>query len=83
MKIKALVIALATSVMLLGCGTAAAAESQSTAAERMTLVYSSRDGQMLIYQDMNTGVQYLVFDGYKQGGVCPLYNANGEVYAED
>lgn len=78
MKLKALVIALAASVMLLGCGTAAAAESQNAATERMTLVYSS--GEMLIYQDMVTGVQYLVFDGYKQGGICPLYNANGTLY---
>ena len=78
MKIKALAIALALSVMLLGCGTAAAAESQSKSAERMELVYSS--GEMCIYQDMNTGVQYLVFDGYKQGGICPLYNADGSLY---
>ena len=83
MKIKKLIActalaALALAVALCGCVKSAAAESEN---KRMTLVYSS--GEMLIFQDMNTGVQYLVYSGYKQGGICPLFDADGSLYVED
>lgn len=30
-----------------------------------------------IYVDESTGVEYLVYDGGYDGGICPRYNADG------
>ena len=30
-----------------------------------------------IYIDEHTGVEYLIYDGYESGGICPRYNADG------
>lgn len=27
--------------------------------------------------DDETGVEYIIFSGYKRGGICPRYNADG------
>ena len=30
-----------------------------------------------IYVDDETGVEYILFEGYNRGGICPRYNADG------
>lgn len=81
-KFAAMSVVLALAFAVCSCGVnSAAACSEKQPNERLKLVYYS--GEMNIYQDMNTGVQYLVFYGYKQGGICPLYNADGTLYVGD
>ena len=33
-----------------------------------------------IYVDEETGVNYLIYEGYASGGICPRYNADGSLY---
>ena len=81
-KFAAMSVVLALAFAVCSCGVnSAAAGSEKQPNERLKLVYYS--GEMNIYQDMNTGVQYLVFYGYKKGGICPLYNADGTLYVGD
>ena len=75
MKVKIIVAAAALAVALCGCRLAAADESENKAGSRMTLVDAY--GEMSIYQDTNTGVQYFYS---RQGGICPLFNADGSLY---
>ena len=35
-----------------------------------------------IYVDEETGVEYIVYNGYKKGGICPRYNADGSLRVE-
>lgn len=35
-----------------------------------------------IYVDEETGVEYIVYDGYNRGGICPRYNADGSLRVE-
>lgn len=88
MKIKALVIALALSVMLLSCGTAAAAITETNTMPAFSVKFVDEYGRFSIYQDMETGVQYLVYHEYSRGGyswfgMTPRYNADGTLYVED
>ena len=80
MSVVLALVALAFAMCSCGVNSAAAG-SEKQPNKRLMLVYSS--GETDIYQDMNTGVQYLVFDGYNQGGICPLYNADGTLYVGD
>lgn len=75
MKMKIIVAAAALAVALCGCRLAAAAESENKTGFRMMLVDAY--GEMCIYQDANTGVQYFYS---RQGGICPLFNADGSLY---
>lgn len=85
MKIKALAIALALSVMLLGCGTAAAATAENDATPAFSMEFVDKYSDFDIYQDMETGVQYIVYKEYSHGGyswfgMVPRYNADGSLY---
>ena len=35
-----------------------------------------------IYVDEETGVEYIVYNGYQKGGICPRYNADGSLRVE-
>lgn len=35
-----------------------------------------------IWTDEETGVQYIIYDGYKQGGIYPRLNADGGLHIE-
>lgn len=37
---------------------------------------------VLEYRDSDTGVHYLIYDGYNGGGICPKYNSDGTLYAD-
>ena len=87
MRIKTLAIALAASVMLLGCGTAAAATAENDATPAFFMEFVDKYRDFDIYQDMETGVQYIVYKEYSHGGyswfgMVPRYNADGTLYAE-
>jgi hypothetical protein len=33
-----------------------------------------------IWTDKETGVQYVIYEGYKQGGIVPRLNADGSLH---
>ena len=51
--------------------------NQSTNQINNTLPSSS---SVHIWTDEETGVQYIIYDGYKQGGICPRLNADGSLH---
>lgn len=62
--------------VLCGCSESDEVGSETVDNERLKIVYSY-DGFVRIFEDSDTGVQYLI---QRQGGICPLYNANGTLY---
>jgi hypothetical protein len=36
-----------------------------------------------IWTDEETGVQYVIYGGYKQGGITPRLNADGSLHVEN
>lgn len=86
MKIKALFIALAVSIILFGCGTAASATTEVDTTPLFSMEFVDKYGDFSIYQDMETGVQYIVYYEWKALGDCwtfgivPRYNADGTMY---
>ena len=82
MKIKALAIALALSVMMLGCGTAAALLQRMMQHPHFPWNLWINIATSIFNQDMETGVQYIVYKEYSHGGyswfgMVPRYNADG------
>ena len=37
----------------------------------------------MVYIDKETGVNYMVYDDGKSGGICPRYNADGTLYISE
>ena len=84
MRIKKVLTVVAAALMLCCCGSASANASAVKRAEQesfyMGLVES--DGYFSVYQDSETGVQYIVYEDYNHGGyswfgIVPRYNADG------
>lgn len=82
MKIKAFAIGLALSVMLMGCGTAAAGAIQNTGYSDFKMSQIGFYGDFYVYRDSKTGVQYIVYEDNRTGafGIVPRYNADGSLY---
>lgn len=40
------------------------------------------DTTIKIFIDEKTGVNYLIYDSYKKGGITPRFNADGSLYIE-
>lgn len=62
--------------VLCGCCESDEVECETIDNERLKIVYYY-DGFVRIFEDSDTGVQYL---SQRQGGICPLYNADGTLY---
>lgn len=85
MKIKIPAVVAAASVLLLGCGTSAAATAENDAAPTFSMEFVSKYSDFSIYQDVETGVQYIIYNEYSRGGyswfgMVPRYNADGTLY---
>lgn len=86
MKRKKMIVLAALILALAGCGTAAAAiedHSQTETEFKMVKIDNSRNFEL--YQDRETGVQYIVYSDYSRGGfswfgIVPRYNADGTLY---
>lgn len=79
MKRKKMIVLAALILALVGCGPAAAASKDNTQSGfEMDLIDS--EGAFDLYQDRETGVQYIVYwHGYRFG-IAPRYNADGTLY---
>ena len=43
---------------------------------------TTENGEVYVYVDKETGVNYIIFDDVYKGGICPRYNADGSLYIE-
>lgn len=84
MKRKKMIALAALILALAGCGTAAAASEDNSQTEfKMVKIDNSRNFEL--YQDRETGVQYIVYLDHSRGGfswfgIVPRYNADGTLY---
>ena len=75
---KALSVLLVFILMFSLCSCSVEENSnQSTNQINNTLPSSS---SVHIWTDEETGVQYIIYDGYKQGGIYPRFNADGSLH---
>ena len=80
MKAKKIVAVAALFLALCGCGASAAAGEQDSWDNEFQMEWVADEGSFEVYQDQETGVQYIVFwSGYKFG-ITPRYNADGSLY---
>lgn len=85
-KIGIAVAALTLAAVFFGCGQqieASGASESTKALFEMELVH--KDGRFKVYQDSETGVQYILYEDYGIGGVSwsgivPRYNPDGTLY---
>ena len=47
------------------------------------LRYTNYPEGVSVYVDPYTGVNYLIWSDMRQGGICPRYNSDGELYITD
>lgn len=77
-KIYVTVIVLLTFIcscfLLTGCSAEA-----STSNNDFTTLHSSPMEDIVDYMDPETGVHYLIYDGYNAGGMTVRYNADGTI----
>lgn len=70
MKIKIGILLIALIVMCSFAGCVTESENPSPPDD-------INSGYVGLYVDEYTGVEYLIYDGYYSGGICPRYNADG------
>lgn len=79
MKYKKIIAMSALVFALCGFGTEAI-ERNSHNRGNFYETYRSSEWHFGIYQDNETGVQYIVYRSFKGGGIIPRYNADGSLY---
>ena len=79
MKAKKMIALAALILALCGCGTSAAA-SEDNVRSSFGLDWIDSKGVFDLYQDRETGVQYIVYNHATRYGITPRYNADGSLY---
>ena len=79
MKAKKMIALAALILALCGCGTSAAA-SEDNVQSSFGLDWIDSKGGFDLYQDRETGVQYIVYNHATRYGITPRYNADGSLY---
>lgn len=75
------VAALAALGSLAGCSVSGATDDGfESGTGRFSLTESS--GDLEVYTDTETGVEYVVYTDYQRGGICPLYNPDGTLHTD-
>ena len=80
MKPKKMIALAALIFALCGCGTSAVASEQDSWDNDFQMKWIADDGNFEVYQDQETGVQYIVFWHAYKFGITPRYNADGTLY---
>ena len=73
-KIIAIICCAVFVLCLAGCTNAEDKNDEPQIAEITSYMY------VYTYIDKETGVNYLIYDGHRAGGICPRYNADGSLY---
>ena len=74
------IIFLALAALLLVCASAGCVteeEIEEVMPDKYIQNYEYGSRYVYVYVDEYTGVEYLLYDGYQSGGVCPRYNTDG------
>ena len=79
MKAKKMIVVAALFLALCGSGTSAAA-SEDNVQSSFGLDWIDSKGVFDLYQDRETGVQYIVYNHATRYGITPRYNADGSLY---
>lgn len=69
---------IAVIMLLTGCN--AVTTEDTIQIEENTTILPNRSDEVHIWIDEETGVQYLIFKGYRKGGITPRLNADGTPY---
>lgn len=80
MKAKKMIALAALIFALCGCDTSAAA-SEDNVQSSFGLDWIDSKGVFDLYQDRETGVQYIVYNHATRYGITPRYNADGTLYS--
>jgi maltose-binding protein MalE len=64
-------------MVLMVCCLCSCSVEESTNQSNNTLPPSS---SVRVWTDEETGVQYIIYEGYKQGGIYPRLNADGSLH---
>ena len=86
MKIRIAVATLALATVFFGCSQQIEASgARETPEERFRMEHVASDWNFDVYLDLETGVQYIVYEDYGIGGhtwfgIVPRYNADGSLY---
>jgi len=67
------------SVFISGC-VLASETSEHPYSSLTPFIISEIDYGVIIYVDSVTGVNYMIFSGYRKSGICPRYNVDGTLY---
>ena len=78
-KIVSLILVM-LAILLVGC--ASDTEASSKARNIQDRIYNDIEATFEIVVDEETGVNYIIYNGYKQGGITPRLNADGTLYIE-
>ena len=76
---KKTIFLLLAAVLLLcaSAGCIAEEETEEKVSSDIYVLHDESAHHIFIYVDGYTGVEYLIYDGYQSGGVCPRYNTDG------
>ena len=87
MKPKKMIALAALIFALCGCGTSAAASEQDSWDNDFRMDCIADEGNFEVYQDRETGVQYIVYREWKNAyatfcAMTPRYNSDGTLYCD-
>lgn len=87
MKTKKTIAIIALVVALFGCGPAASVGAQSAQNNEFEMELVAFDGDFDVYQDRETGVQYIVYREWTNAyatfcAMTPRYNSDGTLYCD-
>ena len=79
-KIISLILVISI-ILLVGC--ASDTEASSKIRNIQDRIYNDVETAFEIAVDKETGVNYIIYNGYKQGGITPRLNADGTLYVSE
>ena len=77
-KIFVTLMMVVTVLSLTACGQQAKDETNTQTVQEDTMRYASGNN-VYVYVDPETGVNYLIYNGYKSGGITPRYDSEGNI----
>lgn len=57
--------------------------SYITITKSESTIWDKVDEDIYIFVDKETGVNYIVYEHYDRGGICPRYNSDGSLYVSE
>jgi len=77
-KIFVTLMMVVTVLSLTACGQQTKDETNTQTVQEDTMRYTSGNN-VYVYVDPETGVNYLIYHGYRCGGITPRYDSEGNI----